>query len=163
MKKSQAKPRAQSRPNFQASSSLYENRYPTNLPSSSNKGFVPFSCMLQKDTREINHNQGKYSQLRNRDFTSQIQTIPGPKSIKGRKYEEQKLLWKKKFDLRKKDNQSYVSNIDRKFVASRVPKSHPSHLKNEKPSVVDHTRKGYAMKNFVLRETYDFLKPSNYD
>jgi len=139
--------------------SIYDQRYPTDKPSQSMLGFVPANFMKIKDVAEVNQQKGKYSQSRNRDFSSQISTLPGPKSIRDRKVSENKPIWKKKFDLRKKDNQSYTSTIDRRFTVSRIPSSHPSHKKHEVPLVVDHTRKGYAMKQFILRETYNFLKP----
>ena len=90
-------------------------------------------------------------------------TLPGSKSIKNRSLQEEKLLWKKKFRLREKDNQAFVSRIDSKFSAAEIPETHPSSKKKEEPLDKSGTRKGYPMKQFILRETYNFMKPEEYD
>lgn len=129
--------------------------------SQCNSTFIPFDFMKEKGKREIDASKKKYEKFRNRDFTSQILTLPGAKNITNRPLEEKKLLWKKKFDLRKVNNQAFNSEVDRKYKASRVPQSHPSHKNKEKPLDLSQTRKGYAMKSFILREKYDFLNPGN--
>ena len=127
--------------------------------SQCNSSFIPFDVMREKNVRDIDKQIKKYQKSRKRDFTSQISTLPGAKTISTRPLDEKKLRWKKKFDLRKVTNQAYVSNIDRKHKVGKVPTSHPSYKNFEKPLDQSQTRKGYALKNFLLRETYDFLNP----
>jgi hypothetical protein len=91
--------------------------------------YLPHDFMAEKSKMDIDKQLRKYEVSRKRDFTSQINTLPGPKNIHTRPLQEQKSIWKKKFDLRETDNQAYTSNIDRRHKKAPIPKSHPSHLK----------------------------------
>ena len=98
--------------------------------------------------------------MRRRDFDSQITALPGPKTIVSRKEENQSTRGVKKYELRQRDNQAFVSDIDDKFNAHRVdPKVFPNHRKTELPLDNSKTRKGYELKQFIMREKYDFLNP----
>jgi hypothetical protein len=104
---------------------------------------------------------GKYRPMRHRDFTSQITSLPGPRNILTREVEEREIHnYKRKYDVKKRDLQSYVSNIDDKHNAHKIDmKVFPSHKKEEVPLDPSPTRKGYGIKQFILREKYDFLYP----
>lgn len=114
-----------------------------------------------KDKNTIEKLTGKYKPMRRRDFTSQISNLPGPKDILTREHHEAHTVpWKKKYDVRKRDNQAFISEIDDRFNAHKVDmKLFPSHKKAEVRLDPTKTRKGYALKQFILREKYDFLHP----
>lgn len=111
----------------------------------------------------VEKRDGKHQPMRKRDFTSQIATLPGPKTLTNRTLSEaQQGNWdtRKKYDVRKRDNQAFVCPIDDKFNGHKVDRQvFPSHLKQEQPFAETFTRKGYALDKFIFREKYDFLHP----
>lgn len=122
---------------------------------------TPYDANVEvKDKNTMEKLMGKYKPLRRRDFTSQITNLPGPKDILSREHIEMSLPWKKKYDVRKRDNQAFVSEIDDRFNAHKVNmREFPSHKKEEVKLDPTKTRKGYPLKQFILREKYDFLHP----
>ena len=142
--------------NFHEKSKIFREQ------SQSSSAYIPKDFMKPKAKWEVDKQKKKFQKFRNRDFTSQILTLPGAKTISNRPLEEKRLVWKKKFELRKINNQAYTSPIDRRFKVGNVPKSHPSHKNREVKLDPTVTRKGYAMKNFILKEKYDFLNPGKY-
>lgn len=113
-----------------------------------------------KDKNKTDKLIGKYKPLRNRDFTSQIISLPGPKSILTRDSHEISDKSYKIHGVRLRDNQAFISDIDDKFNAHKIDMTKfPSHKKAEVPLDPSTHRKGYDLKRFVLREKYDFLNP----
>lgn len=124
-------------------------------------GTGAWAALEVKDPKKIEKLVGKYKTQRTRDFDSQITNLPGPKGITRRYCEEMTYKGLKRHDVKKRDNQAYISNIDDKFNAHKVDtRVFPSHKKAEKPLDACNRRKDYDLKKFVLSETYDFLNPA---
>ena len=113
-----------------------------------------------KDPKKTEQLKGKYKASRNRDFASQISNLPGPRNTLSRNAESEHKSHVKKYDLKQRDNQAYVCTIDDTYNAHKVDvRAYPTHKKYEEKLDKSTTRKGYALKQFILREKYDFLHP----
>jgi hypothetical protein len=113
-----------------------------------------------KDKAKIEKLIGKYKPLRRRDFSSQIGSLPGPKSLMSRECHEIAERGVKKHGVKQRDNQAFISDFDDRFNAHKVdPKFYPSHRKTEVLLDPSTRKKQYDLKRFVLTETYDFLNP----